>query len=227
MLCIAADKGLIRGELARKDNWVPPLPNNGKKRQSFTIEQYKLLFSSQWKNEYAKDACLLSATTGMRLGEIRALSAEQVHTSFIDVDCSWADGEGRKCTKGGKARKVPINQDTYTMLQTLITGSGLIFTLNGQTPAVDKFFTDPLKEKMLELGIDYKESETHTSLSFHSFRHFFNTRLVASGINAEIVRATIGHENEAMTENYLHLEVGDMTRINSVQNQLLELLLEP
>lgn len=37
--------------------------------------------------------------------------------------------------------------------------------------------------------IDYKR----LGLSFHSFSHFFNTKLVASGVDGELARGVIGH----------------------------------
>ena len=58
--------------------------------------------------------------------------------------------------------------------------------------------------------------------SFHCFRHYFNTKLIAAGINPEKVRAIIGHESEAMTERYLHLRASDMQEITEVQKSLLK-----
>lgn len=67
--------------------------------------------------------------------------------------------------------------------------------------------------KVLEAnGIDWRAE----SLSFHSFRHFFNTRLVANGLNGELVRATVGHESQDMTKHYLHLVPSDLNKVMDV-----------
>ena len=68
-----------------------------------------------------------------------------------------------------------------------------------------------LQRKLQEAGLGDK------GLTFHSFRHYFNTKLVASGVRAEKIRAVIGHESEAMTEHYLHLTAEDMKEITSIQ----------
>ena len=61
-------------------------------------------------------------------------------------------------------------------------------------------------------------------LTFHSFRHFFNSQLVASGVQGELVRAVIGHESEAMTERYLHLQASQMKPIMQVQEAIGRML---
>ncbi|MBR2282338.1 MAG: tyrosine-type recombinase/integrase [Spirochaetales bacterium] len=75
-------------------------------------------------------------------------------------------------------------------------------------------------QKVLEAnGIDWREE----GLSFHSFRHFFNTRLVANGVNGELVRATVGHESSDMTKHYLHLVPSDLNRVMDVARQIVNL----
>ncbi len=61
-------------------------------------------------------------------------------------------------------------------------------------------------------------------LLFHSFRHFFNSQLVAAGVQGEFVRAVIGHESEKMTERYLHLSPDQMNVVRNVQEGLRALL---
>ncbi|MDX9780864.1 MAG: tyrosine-type recombinase/integrase, partial [bacterium] len=42
------------------------------------------------------------------------------------------------------------------------------------------------------------------NISFHSFRHFFNTEAQALGADGDKLRLTVGHESKAMTDNYTH-----------------------
>ena len=69
---------------------------------------------------------------------------------------------------------------------------------------------------MDKVGIDYKKD----NLLFHSFRHYFNTRLVADGVESEKIRSVIGHESKEMTERYLHLSVKDLENIRKVQQKV-------
>lgn len=73
-----------------------------------------------------------------------------------------------------------------------------------------------LRKRMDECGIDWKKE----NLTFHSFRHFFNTRLLAAGIQGETIRAVIGHEDEKMTQLYGHLSASDCDRIRVIQEAI-------
>ncbi len=196
---------------------VKPLAKDGKRRGCYTVEQVRQIFSKVWEHRQAYVACLLSASTGMRLGEIRALTVEQVHNGYIEVNASWNDLEGRKCTKSGYGRMVPISKTIQDQLNAILPPEGLIFSYNGIAPMYDGALIRPLYQRMEELGIDHKAE----NLTFHSFRHFFNTRLVAAGIAGEKARAVIGHESTAMTEHYLHLDSSDLSEIRSVQEDAL------
>lgn len=196
---------------------VKPLAKIGKRRGCFTVDQIKKLFAFPWAHRQAYVACLLAASTGMRMGEVRALTVAQVHEGYITVDASWNDIEGRKCTKSGYGRIVPISDGVQKELKAILPPSGLVFSYNGVKPMEDKAIVTKLYLRMEELGIDRKAE----NLSFHSFRHYFNTRLVASGISTEKTRAVIGHESAEMTEHYLHLNSQDLAEIKRVQREAI------
>lgn len=171
----------------------------------------------------AYTACRLASATGMKLGEIRALTVEQIRQDekgqyFIRVDSNWADLGGRKSTKSGYTRIVPICKELYDLLMSISTGSGLIFSLDGKNPVKDTTITDKLKAKMLEAGIPYDGRK----LSFHSFRNTMNTWLVAHHISGELTRAIMGHERKEMTDHYLNLKNSDMATITNLQESLLK-----
>lgn len=194
---------------------VKPLSkkSGSKRRGCFTIDQVHRIFEARWENMHAYAACILAATAGLRMGEIRALTVEQVHKDYIVVDANWSDEEGRKCTKSGYARIVPIPPDVYKVFKEIMPPKGLIFTLNGKVPVDDRFISNPLYERLQQLGID----RDTLNLSFHSFRHYCNTRLVAAGIQGEKIRAVLGHESEEMTEHYMHLTSNDMSELRDIQ----------
>ena len=216
MLRAAVFDGLISESPAET---IRPLVEKTKRRGAFTLDEVIRLFSRKWNPEPAYVAAFISAFTGMRLGEIRALRMSQVHEGYILVDGSWSDREGRKCTKSGKDRVIPLTKRMHSMLVSLANGHGdndLIFSSDGVKPYDDKVLTDPLKDAMKKAGIDYEAK----SLSFHSFRHFFNTQIVASGVSGEIVRNVIGHESEEMTDHYLHLEADELDAVKDIQLKL-------
>ena len=213
MLDVAVAEGALKTNAARL---VKPLFPQEKARGCFTLEQVRALFAQPWKNKYMEAACKLAALTGMRLGEIRGLCFEQIHPAYIEVDRAYAELEGVKSTKSGVKRKVPIPQEMFEMLQSFPLKGGLIFTLDGEKPIDTTSFGYALKQRMEACGIDWKAE----NLTFHSFRHFFNTQLVAQGVDQNYILAIVGHSSIRMTQHYLHLEAEDMKQIRDVQSAI-------
>ena len=216
MLRVAVNEGIIPSSPAET---VSPLVEKEKRRGAFTEDDVKRIFSIEWSSDLAYTAAFLSAFTGMRLGEVRALRPSRIHDGYILVDSSWSDTSGIKTTKSGKARVVPITKRIQTMLRKASEGRAddeLIFSSDGKVPFDDKRFSCPLKETMGKLGIDFYGR----NLSFHSFRHFFNTQIVAAGVSGEIVRNIVGHESIEMTDRYLHLGSNELSAVRKVQLDL-------
>ena len=213
ILSMAVEDGLIQENVALK---VKPLSKtaDSKRRIAFTREQIKAILTG-WDNNIARTACHLAAVTGMRSGEIRALWQDQLHDSYIEVNASYNNhDDGRKCTKSGYSRLVPITEEIRQLIDGVNSGGLYVFSFSGNKPVANSYFDKCLKERMEKLGITAPEG---TILSFHSFRHYFNSRLVAAGVQGEKIRAVIGHEDESMTEHYAHLEPEDLAIIKQVQ----------
>jgi integrase len=71
------------------------------------------------------------------------------------------------------------------------------------------------------IGIDEKERQRRL-LTFHSWRHFFNTMLVMADISGSKLRSVTGHSSEEMTDYYTHFDTKKFTEIITVQENLLE-----
>ena len=193
----------------------PLVPKEGE-RGCFTPEQIKTLFSHRWKDPYVELACRLASITGMRMGEVRALQKKNVRKNSILVEHSYSNREGVKCTKNGKSRLVPIPPEISEELLSLPNDGEYVFSYDGVTPIHSDTISDKLKEHMTECGIDYKT----LGLSFHSFRHFLNTQLVANGVDQNKIWAVVGHSSVKMTQHYLHLEAEDLGQIRKVQEAI-------
>ena len=219
MLDIAVRQRLISHNPCQE---VARLIEKDGRRGCFTVEQIGAIFRSEWDNDMALAACKLSATTGMRMGEIRALTPAQVHDDYIEVNAAWGEYDGRKSTKSGETREVPLIPEVRNLLKSLPSygrANKLIFSLNGTKPIDFQFISLRLHKVLEANGIDWRKE----GLSFHSFRHFFNTRLVANGVNGELVRATVGHESSDMTKHYLHLVPSDLNTVMDVARQIVNL----
>lgn len=208
----AVTKGVIKFNPARE---IKPYANTGTSKAVFTQEEINRLFSSPWDNRIPEVMSLLSASTGMRIGEICALTSKKIHKDYIEVSNSWQEKYGMKSTKSGKPRIVPITAEIYERICEVGNARGFVFALR-EKPVTRAYVSICLTKRMEQLGIP------KAGRSFHSFRHYFNTRLVASGVSGEITRAVIGHESEDMTDRYLHLTAEDLSAVRKVQEGILK-----
>ena len=216
MLNVAVLEGYIHESPVEK---IRPLVENPKTRSAFSRDEVVRLLSFKWESQGAYVASFIAAFTGMRLGEIRALRVKDVASDHILARHGWSDASGQKEMKSGKVRVMPITERMHSLLISLCKDrkrDEFIFSRDGATPYGDRFFTEPLKQMIRKAEIE----SAGRVLSFHSFRHFFNTRTVAKGVSGEVPRAVIGHESEEMTDHYLHLSPEDLESIRHVQLEI-------
>lgn len=186
----------------------------------FTSEEIKKLFESEWQDKKVELMCKISCLTGLRSGEVRALTLEKIFKYYILVDSSIEERINKlKSTKSGKARTVPITEKLYNeIVEYANERKGFIFkgcygNKNGSITGATLLRV--LKTQLKKVGI-YKEG-----LTFHSFRHYFNSQLVLGNIKSEIIRKVVGHENEEMTEHYLHINQNELNNIREIQKKIL------
>lgn len=214
ILDFALFDGIIEKNPARE---VKPLIQRDSSRKAFTKEQVKALYEYDYKNKtIVRAAIILAASTGLRLGEIRALRWADVRLNKIIVSHSFTATDGLKTTKSGKPREVPITPEVYEILSSLRKkkDTAYLFSRDGNTPVSSTYLNDHLKQVLQDLGIpaDY---------TFHCFRHFFNTQLIEAQIPGEIIRAVIGHSDIKMTMHYAHVDGANLQSINNIQSQII------
>ena len=198
---------------------IEPLAEKDNKRGAFTKAQVKTLIEVEWDNPLMKLAAILAAFTGMRTGEIRALRPCDLHDGYIHISKSWSNTEGLKSTKSGEERDAVLPEWLEKELRKYLpSNERYIFSVNGRLPVSEKLLATSLYGAMEKAGIDRAKD----NLSFHSFRHFFNSQLVANGIKGELIRETIGHSNASMTHHYAHITAEDMELIREVQDSLFK-----
>lgn len=150
---------------------------------------------------------LTAVLTGMRLGELLALRFLDVQPSFITVSHSWNAMDQLKTTKNGKTRRIPIPEELYPLLHSLDKKgdkTGFIFAYSDKPmdhKTVYRYFYNALEK----IGID-RQSRHMKRISFHSYRHCFNTKLLERGIPPETVRLLTGH-SAGMTARYSHVQL--------------------
>jgi integrase len=151
------------------------------------------------------------------VAEIRALRREVIFPQYLDVYSQYH----KKLTpvKTNEARKVPISPRIYDLLQKTRNENDFVFSfhlgrineiLDGQMPP------------------DVAAQKADRKLSFHSWRHFFNTYLFTENISPVKVNFVIGHSSGAgsMADAYLHFMPEHYPEVYAAQDKLLDALLD-
>lgn len=209
---------------------IDPLLNIGTFRvdkvnkELWTIDELRDMFHEErWKNKQARFASLLSCCTGMRIGEIIALSYDDIHEDYIDVHQNYSEKFGFGGVKTHSNRKIPLCKE----LKEVITASdGLLLPgrkIAGKPvkPLGSDSIRNNLRSVMRDMGIDYKKRK----LTFHAFRHFFNTYLEKSDINPNKIRAVIGHKDDSMTGLYTDWNANEFPEVYREQSKLIRSIL--
>ncbi|MDI9425437.1 MAG: tyrosine-type recombinase/integrase [Spirochaetota bacterium] len=208
---------LVAAKRAKLIPFVPEIAkagNRAKRKGCLTLDEERRLFSIEWKDFRVFTANRLSAVTGMRLSEIQGLTVGDIDLKkqVIYVRHVWEKRmkELKEGTKSGaECREVAINLKMCRELEKLIAmnpiagdpRSFVFFGYNGKfdRPMTNKLFTDGLYDALRRIGID-DEQRRARRVSFHSWRVFYNSYLINSGIPSPKAAAQLGHRTAKMTE---------------------------
>ena len=173
-----------------------------KRKQAFSIEQVRQILphcAGEWKG-----MVLFGLYTGQRLADIQHLTWKGV-----SEDCSKITLITRKT---GRSMTIPAAGPLLAHLKSLDRPDSEEAYLHPKAAALKSNtlsgrFADILIEARIRPKDGNDGARDHTGLSFHSLRHSAVTILKEAGIPQAVVMELIGHESEAMSQNYT--KVGD------------------
>ena len=177
-----------------------------KKRSILTMEMARSVFRVEWGNNMARLASMLSMCTGMRCGEILALTAEDLGENCIYVRHSYNMKDGLKSTKNGEERTVFV-YFPYIMEQLRIlaetnpykNGAGFIFWgLLPDKPIDCNVFRKFFRRALVAAGMSQEDAK---KMTFHAWRHFYTTYM-ADKVNQKALQSQTGHKTQIMLEHY-------------------------
>lgn len=223
--------GLINNNPATVINLLHETP---KKKTILTIKEVRELFredtiSSVWENQLNHYTLnLLAASTGLRMGEALGIQIQHVYKTHIDIINAWERKYGLKETKTRVNRIVPIPEKTSLFIQKIIADSpykeneDLVFYGKDRgTPLFNKTILSVLYKAFEKIGITPEERETR-NVTFHSWRHFFNSVCRARGVPDSKLQRVTGHKTQEMTEKYTYFRLEDFREVVSVQEEVFE-----
>lgn len=182
-----------------------------KKIRALTLDEQKC-FLEVIQNEpvcYA-DQMLISVFTGMRMGEINALTLKDINLNFnfINIDKTIAKGEhgeafvndSPKTEKGN--RQVPINNAVKPVIDNMLKNyepakDGFLFHTTTGTLVPTSLVNMEFQRIVKKYGI--KDDMVSGDLSLHSLRHTYATRCIESGMPPKVLQNLLGHTDIKVT----------------------------
>lgn len=187
-----------------------------KRSCAMTTDKEVMLLSKGLTGRYAhlKPIVLFDLHTGLRLGELTRLERPHIN---LEPDSKWFDVNGESfevpqdCliviqTKNRKPRVIPLNASARAVA---------VHQLNDATVG-QYFFPSSKKEgehvkevkkgmagACKQAGIKYGQYEAD-GITFHTLRHWFNTKLEDMGVSKTVRRDLLGHEPRDVTDDYTH-----------------------
>ena len=137
--------------------------------------------------QWVKEFCIIGINTGMRLGEIRSLDANNIEH---DENGAWLVLEQ---TKNGDDRRVPANEAVLKALENLSNEPSCHFEEH-------RFYNTMRRARQAVAPND-------ESFVFHSLRHTAASTMANDlQINTILIARLLGHKSLKTTEGYVHVK---------------------
>jgi len=195
-------------------------------RGILTQEEAAALFSRNWEDKRSYTGNLLTATTGLRAGEVLAVKRQDIQGDILCVNNSLSRTDGLKKPKNGHERKVPLLPQVKKLLLSIPTNSDFIFgeKLN------EKFLLAGLYSELDAMRIDRRRR----NICFHSWRHYYAAH-ITDRVEAYKIKKITGHLSTAMLAYYADHDTEDAlaaafnagkTLFKKLLKKLLEIMID-
>lgn len=189
-------------------------PKSRKKERivrALTIEEQKAFIEAlKIENSKYANQFLISMFTGMRMGEVNALTIGDINTkfNFINIDKTISKGQHGEAfvnkttkTKNG-IRQVPINEMVKPVIMEIIknykpTEDGMLFHTSTGTLIASNTTNTEFQRIMKKYEI--KDNNVKGDLSQHSLRHTYATRCIEGNMPAKVLQTLLGHADIRIT----------------------------
>ena len=189
-------------------------PKSRKKERivrALTIEEQKAFIEAlKIENSRYANQFLISMFTGMRMGEVNALTIGDINTkfNFINIDKTISKGQhgepfvnSTTKTKTG-IRQVPINEAVKPIITQILneyvpTEDGMLFHTSTGTLVASNTTNTEFQKIMKKY--DIKDNNVKGNLSQHSLRHTYATRCIESNMPPKVLQTLLGHADIRIT----------------------------
>lgn len=165
---------------------------------------------------YARNIISAAFYTGMRRGEIMALTWDRVDLKKRRIELRVED------TKTDEKRYVPISKSLYKILQSIPRSENTnhVFLYRGH-PLKD--IRGSLKSACKKAGVPYGR-KVKGGITFHDLRHTFNTNMRKAGTHDTITMNITGHATREMFDRYNTVDESEkVAAIDAMEKILFDL----
>jgi integrase len=185
-----------------------PKPDNGRMRFLTHTEADALLKALKEKSDDVHDVTLLSLHCGLRFGEIKALTWQDIDTDKGVMTIRDAKAGSRyaflteQAAEMLKARKQRIDDTRQEKQREPCKPSDFVFEgRRGQLNILSYTFRRTVEARGLNNGID----DPRLKICFHSCRHTYASWMIEEGQDLYTVQKLLGHKTNVMTQRYSHI----------------------
>lgn len=208
-------KMLMKRAKAKENPWalakVQRNPNEEEHGRAFTRDEEQRIYAAAKKIGHEwYEASVIARYTGMRLTDVKAFD-----WSEVDWENKWIHYKPKKTTRHNIKVDVPIHKELMELLDGLARSrasaerpkEGPVLPERAKHDGKKYFKGDhPYKDILKLAGIEEKDGET---ITFHCWRHTFDTRLAEAGVEQDVRMQMTGHTVKETERIYNH----DKTRL--------------
>jgi integrase len=169
----------------------------------FTDDELRRLWPELVGRPVMLALCGTAVTTGLRLGELSALTWNDINLldATMHVRRSFSEQFGTTTTKSGEARVVDLVPAARVVLEDWYRESGpdgLVFELEDGGRLTSRRVDPVLYRALRRAGVD-RVGEAGRKRNFHSFRHSFARLALEAGAEITWVKESLGHSSINVT----------------------------
>ena len=186
--------------------------NKGKKLKALSEAEFSALLS-RTKNPKYYIAILLAGNVGLRAGEIKGITRDNIKPTEIKIDKQWKkDKDGKwgfgKLKTANSYRDVPISPKTYKKIKEY----------------ENRFPTDIYNRLIVDNGhldtcINTYFKRLGLKISIHDLRHTYATKLLANNVDYETIALYMGDDVKTIIETYSHANKDMLGRGRKIINE--------